>query len=62
MLLNKIQKEKFKELYPVTPIPILCEMYGVSNKSILGMARNMGIYESKLGKDKIKKHATISNG
>jgi len=62
MLLNKHQKNKFKELYPITPIPVLCQVYGASNKSILAMARNMGIYESKLGKDKIKKHATISNG
>ena len=60
MLLNKSQKEKFKELYPKTAIPVLCQIYGVSNKSILGMARSMGIYESKLGKDKLKKHATIN--
>lgn len=56
MLLNKSQKEKFKEAYPVKSMPELCVMYGVSNKSILSMARSLGIYNTdKIGKFKTKK-------
>lgn len=47
MLLNKSQKEKFKEAYANATTLELCKQYGASSKSILGLAKAMGIYEPK---------------
>ena len=54
MLLNKHQKQKFIELYPVTPMPQLMVYYGTNCLAINNMAKVLGIYKSKRGKDKRK--------
>lgn len=54
MLLNKNQKEKFKEIYHTTPMPQLMVYYGTNDLAIRKMAKVLGIYKSKRGKDKRK--------
>ena len=50
MLLNARQKENFKEVYPKTSMPDLIKYYGSNNRSIINMAKLLGVYESKTGK------------
>ena len=52
MLLNKVQKEKFKYLYPVLSIPDLMKYYGTNNRTIIAMAKQLNIYSTKIGKFK----------
>ena len=53
MLLNSHQKQQFKELYPVTSMPNLMKIYGTNNRDIIAMARLLGVYQTKIGKDKV---------
>jgi len=47
MLLNRSQKEKFKEVYLVTPMPQLMVIYGTNDLAIRKMAKLLGVYENK---------------
>ena len=54
MLLNKLQKEQFKIDYPIKSMPELMKQYGTNNRAIIGLAKALGIYKTKIGKFKTK--------
>lgn len=54
MLLNKLQKARFIEIYDKTSMPDLMKEYGTNNRDIIGMAKALGIYKTKIGKFKTK--------
>jgi len=49
MLLNRHQKELFKERFPIHSTITLCQMYGTSSITIINTAKALGIYAKKPG-------------